>query len=116
MSALDEQVCPKCGADLAIVFGIAPVTFRCVQCGHEEVEPSATPEEKWQLARRELLGLITGKQNVTYQIPDWEPVEEAMALRWLQSSIYEGFVVSFSLRSIGQANEVLFSISEPDYE
>jgi hypothetical protein len=63
-----------------------------------------------------LLELVSGEVDIAYQIPGWEPVDEAMALRWLQSSIYEGFIVSFALHKTGKTNEVQFSISEPEYE
>lgn len=78
--------------------------------------PATTPEQKWLRARQELLELVSGEADIAYQIPGWEAVDEAMALRWLQSSIYEGFIVSFALHKTGKINEVQFSISEPEYE
>ena len=38
MADIDDQTCSKCGGELAVVLGIAPLTFECIQCGAREVE------------------------------------------------------------------------------
>lgn len=38
MAGIDDQTCSKCGGELAVVLGIAPLTFECIQCGTREVE------------------------------------------------------------------------------
>ncbi len=73
-------------------------------------------EDKWLQAREELLGEIGNISSVQCFIPDWEPTDLAMGLKWLQSSIYEGYVVGFEVSKSGDHAQVIFSISEQEWD
>jgi len=71
-------------------------------------------EDKWLNAQKHLLSAIEGKDQVSFLIPGWDPVDLSMALRWLQSSTYEGFQVTFDVQPAFTGFNVRFSIQEPD--
>ncbi|MCK6473002.1 MAG: hypothetical protein L6R28_14765 [Planctomycetes bacterium] len=73
-------------------------------------------ELKWLAAKSNLLRDIGETEPVVCHIPQWEPVTLEMGLRWLQSSIYEGFRVTFSVAKSDQGAQVDFTISEPDVD
>ena len=49
--------------------------------------------DRWERAKEGLLGQLDGVEHVTVRIPGWEPVDLPMGLRWLQTTIFEGFSV-----------------------
>lgn len=49
----------------------------------------------WEKERDDLLDEIRGYSEVTCQIPGWDPVDLAMGLKWMRSSIYEGYYVEY---------------------
>lgn len=51
-------------------------------------------EARWQDARYRLEADVAGRQRVSCRIPGWDPVDLTMGLRWLQATIYEGFLVA----------------------
>ncbi|MES2206799.1 MAG: hypothetical protein V4525_08390 [Pseudomonadota bacterium] len=73
-------------------------------------------EEKWQVAKNNLLQMIGNQQPVSCLISGWEPVDLETGLRWLQSSIYEGFMVDFIVRQSISGSTITFAISEPNGE
>ncbi|RDD83545.1 hypothetical protein DVJ77_02925 [Dyella tabacisoli] len=70
-------------------------------------------EDRWLEARANLLALVGGREPVTCLIPEWESVDLAMGLRWLQASIYEGFLVGYQGADDGAGVTIRFEISEP---
>ncbi|MCL9782690.1 hypothetical protein M9194_14740 [Vibrio sp. S4M6] len=59
-----------------------------------------SPESKAEkLAENLLLELGSSAESYQFLIPDWEPQDCSMAIRWLKSQIWEGFKVSFEVDS-----------------
>jgi len=69
-------------------------------------------EQKWQDARNRLMAETAGFAQVECRIPRWEPVDLAMGLKWLQSSICEGYYVRHRITSLGDKAIVHFKIWE----
>ena len=70
-------------------------------------------EDRWIEAQTDLLALVGGREPVTCLIPGWEPQDLAMGLRWLRTSIYEGFLVDYQSTDNGAGVSIRFEISEP---
>lgn len=73
-------------------------------------------EKRWQDAKLRLTAALGDSVNISCQIPGLETTDLNMGMHWLQSSIYEGFVVDFHVKQNQETTEVIFSTSEPDYE
>lgn len=70
-------------------------------------------EDRWLEARANLLALIGGREPVICLVPGWDPVDLAVALRWLQASIYEGFLIGYQGADHDAGVSIRFEISEP---
>lgn len=69
-------------------------------------------EVRWQQLRDTLIIEIAARPNVICRIPDWEPVDMEMGLRWLQSTIYEGYYVAYRITDSSDGLEVWFKYWE----
>jgi hypothetical protein len=63
---------------------------------------------RWEQMRGALQAEIAGHPEVVRRIRGWEPVDLAMGLRWLQSTIYEGFSVAYRITSADEEATVWF--------
>ncbi|MGF1742877.1 hypothetical protein L4C34_17740 [Vibrio profundum] len=66
------------------------------------------------LAESLLHELGSDTDNYQFFIPDWEPQDCTMAIRWLKSHIWEGFKVSFEVDSA--ESKVYVKSWEEDFE
>ena len=69
-------------------------------------------QEKWELIRDKLLAEIASCNEVTCQIPDWDPVDLDVGLHWLQSSVYEGYYVDYKVYKENDSATVWFKVWE----
>jgi hypothetical protein len=67
---------------------------------------------KWEQSRDALLAELQGIDVVDVRIPGWQSVDLAQGLRWLQSSIYEGFSVASKVVRSGAAATIWMKIWE----
>jgi len=54
-------------------------------------------EEADKIARSLLFELGNESEEYTYLIPEWQPENKEMGLRWLKSQVWEGFNVSYKI-------------------
>jgi hypothetical protein len=54
-------------------------------------------EQRWLELESELRKSLAGVNQISCHVPGWEPVDLEMGLRWLQSSIYEGYYVAYRI-------------------
>lgn len=71
-------------------------------------------EKAEKLANDLLHELGDDAENYEYLLPDWEPEDCLMAIRWLKSQIWEGFSVSFEVDTTNK--KVQFQFWEEDFE
>ncbi len=71
-------------------------------------------EEAEKLAEDLLHELGGNSESYQFLIPDWEPQDCAMAIRWLKSQIWEGFSVSFKVDATDK--KVYLKSWEEDFE
>lgn len=69
-------------------------------------------EAEWEGFRDRLTAEIKGCSEVVCHIPDWEPQSLEMGLKWMQSSIYEGYYVDFLIEKRDASAIVWFKIWE----
>jgi hypothetical protein len=69
-------------------------------------------EAKWEQARDRLTTEVSRCSKVVCRIPRWEPESLEIGLRWLQSSIYEGYYVDFRVQKQDVTATVWFKIWE----
>ena len=52
-------------------------------------------QQKWEALRDSLRGELADAVEVSVRIPGWPAVGIEQGLRWIQSSVFEGFYVAF---------------------
>jgi hypothetical protein len=75
---------------------------------------------RWERVRDQLNAELGGLQEAICRVPGWEPDSLEVGLRWLQSSIYQGFYTDFRIERQGTSATVWFKIweygePEPDW-
>ena len=65
-------------------------------------------EARWEQMRDALQAEIADHPHVVCRIPGWEPVDLAMGLRWLRSTIFEGFSVAYRITNADEEAAVWF--------
>jgi hypothetical protein len=66
--------------------------------------------EEWEQQRNALRAEVAGLAEVCCHIPGWEPVDLDVRLRWLQSSIFEGFYVTYRVSTAGERGDVFQAV------
>jgi hypothetical protein len=78
-------------------------------------------ETRWEQLRKRFIAEVGNFAEVVCRIPGWEPESLEMGLRWLRSSVYEGFYVDFRVEPEDAKATIWFKIweygePEPDWD
>lgn len=66
-----------------------------VRLHHTATTMNQSVQQKWETLRDNLRQQLNDATEVVVRIPGWPPATIEQGLRWMQSSVYEGFHIAF---------------------
>ena len=67
-----------------------------------EINAMNVKEEGEEIANSLLSKLGENPDEFQFLIPDWEPQETQMAIRWLKSQVWEGYYVTYKIDQLSK--------------